>query len=809
MTLPVPNLDARRHADLVAEALRRSPRYTPEWTNHNDSDPGKALISLNAWLVETLLYQINQVPEQNYVAFLNLLGITPQPARAAQTELTFTLKPLNKPTDVLTVNLPAATRVAVDDPDLPAEVVFETGESARALNGAVGLALVPLALVPGAKATWAPVTAYDDDAGITTWLHAFDPFSTGRRPFILALVLRPTVKPPIEAYAEDRFPTGLLDLFIEATEVFENDATGTPVLGPVVRAAGLVGQSTDLPPVSWEVFTGSEAGELEFGGKEGWQALAVEVDGTAGLTRSGHVLLDLPANVTGVRFDALGLPVWDSLQLTRPPASLTELQAALIEPENGLGEALKAALDEKRWAAMGIPATEFNRVLSVCVTGQDVADALDDLAEDQIFADPAAIPAAEWALILPEFAGPDVPQAENAAKALTYRRLYFLRASATDGVSRLLNAVRLNTVRAVAASTRADETLGQSNGRPGQVFTLSRAPVWFIPATATPDLDLEVVEGGVASPWAQVPDFYGHGPEAQVYMLDPITGTVQFGDGRPRGLGGAIPPPGAVIRARRYRFGGGATGNVGAGSVSKIKGSLAGVDSVANLRPASGGADAETFEQVLGRAPATLRSQDRAMSAQDFADLARATPGAAIHKAYAVAAAVPSASGFDSRPGAVTVVVLPVRDHPTPQPTEAELAAVQGWLDPRRLVTTELHITGPRYFNITGLAAQLRIDGTADVQTVAAAARAALTDWLHPVRGGADGTGWPFGTDIYHADLYDLLLAVPGVRRVAALVVDHQATAETAASDVIPVPEGHLPALVPGALDLEVIYDRN
>ena len=134
---------------------------------------------------------------------------------------------------------------------------------------------------------------------------------------------------------------------------------------------------------------------------------------------------------------------------------------------------------------------------------------------------------------------------------------------------------------------------------------------------------------------------------------------------------------------------------------------------------------------------------------------------------------------------------------------------MQCWLDPRRLVTTELFVTGPRYFAITGLAAQLRIDATADFQTVAAAARVAITDWLHPVRGGTDGTGWPFATDIYHADIYDILLRVPGVRRVAKLAITHQLTVEPAPVDVIQIPEGHLPALTPGALNFEVTYDRN
>lgn len=804
MTLPVPNLDTRRFDDLVAEALRRVPRYAPDWTNHNDSDPGKALISLNAWLTETLLYQINQVPQQNYVAFLNLLGITPQPARAAATELTFTLKPLALPTDPLTVNLPAATRVAVDDPDLPTEVVFETGAAARALNGAVGLALVP-----GADGTWVPVTSFDSKTGLTTWLHSFDPFAVGSQ-FILALVLRPTISKPVESYAEDRFPAGLLDLFVEKAEVFDKDATGAIIPGPLTRAAGPIGlPEAAQPGLVWEAFTGPQANQLVFSGTEGWEMLGLSVDDSGGMTRSGHLILDIPGNITPVPIDVLAAPVWDSLNLIRPPVSFEDIKDALSNPEDDLGDRLRAALDEKLWALMGIPAERFNEVLSTCTTGLEAAAALDSAAADGIVANPAAIPAAEWAKILPDFAGPSVPMGDNAAKQQTYRKLYFLRATRAIAELRLLTAIRLNTVAAVAASTRADETLGQSNGRPGQSFTLSRAPVWFDPATETPDLELEVVQADLPETWVRVNDFFGQGPEAAVFTLDPISGRIAFGDGRPGGIGGAIPPPGTTIRAKRYRFGGGLSGNVGAGAVSKIKGALVGVAGVANLRAASGGDDAESFDHVLGRAPGTLRRQDRAVSAQDFADLAQATPGAAVHKAYAVAASQPSATGFSPRPGAVSVVILPVRDHPTPQPTEAELATVQCWLDPRRLVTTELFVTGPRYFAITGLAAQLRIDATADFQTVAAAARVAITDWLHPVRGGTDGTGWPFATDIYHADIYDILLRVPGVRRVAKLAITHQLTVEPAPVDVIPIPEGHLPALTPGALNFEVIYDRN
>jgi hypothetical protein len=63
MPLKPPDLDSRRFDELVAEARSRIPRYTPEWTNFNDSDPGMTLVKLHAWMTETILFQLNQVPE--------------------------------------------------------------------------------------------------------------------------------------------------------------------------------------------------------------------------------------------------------------------------------------------------------------------------------------------------------------------------------------------------------------------------------------------------------------------------------------------------------------------------------------------------------------------------------------------------------------------------------------------------------------------------------------------------------------------------------------------------------------------------
>ena len=64
------------------------------------------------------------------------------PARAAKTELSFKLKKLNNPTDPLLVLLPKHAQVAVDDPDLNQEVVFETDYSLTAVNAVVAAILV-------------------------------------------------------------------------------------------------------------------------------------------------------------------------------------------------------------------------------------------------------------------------------------------------------------------------------------------------------------------------------------------------------------------------------------------------------------------------------------------------------------------------------------------------------------------------------------------------------------------------------------------------------------------------------------------
>ena len=73
MPLPLANLDTRRFDDLVAEMRALIPRYAPDWTNYNASDPGITLIELLAWVTEATLYHLNRVPEATSLEFAKLL----------------------------------------------------------------------------------------------------------------------------------------------------------------------------------------------------------------------------------------------------------------------------------------------------------------------------------------------------------------------------------------------------------------------------------------------------------------------------------------------------------------------------------------------------------------------------------------------------------------------------------------------------------------------------------------------------------------------------------------------------------------
>ncbi len=91
--------------------------------------------------------------------------------------------------------------------------------------------------------------------------------------------------------------------------------------------------------------------------------------------------------------------------------------------------------------------------------------------------------------------------------------------------------------------------------------------------------------------------------------------SLRFGDG----VNGARPAAGTAFVAR-YRVGNGTRGNVGADAIAHISLAVtAGIASVRNPLPAMGGVDPETVDDVRRFAPVAFRTQERAVTAEDYA----------------------------------------------------------------------------------------------------------------------------------------------------------------------------------------------
>jgi predicted phage baseplate assembly protein len=115
-------LDVRTFQEIVDHARRVIPRYCPEWTDHNLSDPGITLLELFAWMTEVMLYRLNRVPDEMYERFLDLLGVQREPPVAAATQMTFYVSAASA--GVIRAGTEVATpRTEFDDP-----VVFTTLE---------------------------------------------------------------------------------------------------------------------------------------------------------------------------------------------------------------------------------------------------------------------------------------------------------------------------------------------------------------------------------------------------------------------------------------------------------------------------------------------------------------------------------------------------------------------------------------------------------------------------------------------------------------------------------------------------------
>ena len=102
------------------------------------------------------------------------------------------------------------------------------------------------------------------------------------------------------------------------------------------------------------------------------------------------------------------------------------------------------------------------------------------------------------------------------------------------------------TARMVNARVIRDESIGMSDGTPGQRFTLQHRPVLPWPGTS-----LSVTAGQETTDWSPVDHFAAEEESSRCFHIDPVGGEVVFGPAVREGDGairqyGAVPPKWAI-----------------------------------------------------------------------------------------------------------------------------------------------------------------------------------------------------------------------------------------------------------------------
>jgi predicted phage baseplate assembly protein len=271
MPLPDIQLDDRTFEDLVAESIRRIPSYTPEWTDFNQSDPGIALVQLFAWLEEILIYRLNQVPDKNYIKFLQMVGISLALPAPAQAELTFTLTSKTLPNAIL---IPAGTQVSLSGAVNGQPVIFETTANLNAVGGSIQ------AVMSFDGAQYTLQTQSNNTQG-----QVFYAFSQ-----------QPQAGAALYIGFDQPFPAGTFVMTIHTTA----DPTFPIAQGNVASAPGVV---TAPPPVIavWEYWNGA------------WTSLTVSQDTTQYLTLNGALTFTAPSDMAQTKYGILQKPSDPSL----------------------------------------------------------------------------------------------------------------------------------------------------------------------------------------------------------------------------------------------------------------------------------------------------------------------------------------------------------------------------------------------------------------------------------------------------------------------------------------------------------------
>jgi hypothetical protein len=250
-------------------------------------------------------------------------------------------------------------------------------------------------------------------------------------------------------------------------------------------------------------------------------------------------------------------------------------------------------------------------------------------------------------------------------------------------------------------------------------------------------------------------------------MLDMERNCIVFGDGFH-----GMPPEGEIILCSCKKTQG-SRGNVKAGKITGIESEREGIVSVKNYREAQGGRDNETLEEAFFRIRKKLGSPMCAVTAADYEDRVRKTPGLMIDSCHAVCGHREPESDRTQ----ITLIVKPFSMHKRKRNRivfEGYRNNILHYMETYRPLGIRLSVAEPEYMDIY---VYLDISVKAQYQNAQQEVKEAVEQFFH-IRENR------FGALLSYSELYGILDRMEAVEEIRALSMDARG------SRVIKTPEG-------------------
>lgn len=295
------------------------------------------------------------------------------------------------------------------------------------------------------------------------------------------------------------------------------------------------------------------------------------------------------------------------------------------------------------------------------------------------------------------------------------------------------------------------QIVGIGRGFPGEVFLLDEDMV------SVEDLELLVEEPdcpGIYQKWDRRKNFSHSGPEDCHYCVDSAGGKILFGD-----CIHGMAPEGKILLVSYGRVLG-SGGNVKAARIERFaEEEFSGIP-VTNPRDAVGGQEEESISQAFARVRKRLTEARNMVTAEDYENMVRKTPGLRIESCKALVGG--TEHGGKEEDNEVLIVVKPFSLDVRPRLKAALAENIRQYLEPRRMLGVRLRILSPVYGKIT---VYLEVTTCPQYQGAQERIEQAVEEYVKPLRK-------EFGGQISYSGLYGCIDRLDCVFRIRSLVLD-------------------------------------